>query len=229
MADALDRRLLCKVLPRTVVQFLQQAWSQVLLLVSLKYGEQSLQWQAALRTMDELIWSVSLQQDTEAGRHLLEQLPGLLKALREGLTGFAFDPFSTREFFVQLQALHLQAPEGIDGLIEVREPFVFNAAPQEPVPDLPDNDPDLLQRSPVAPRQLGGVPARPGQQLALRRSCPGGPRARRPVVACSAAIAEACCAAFRVSIKIAGCACPEWFQKVFILKSRYSGRKQLSN
>ena len=144
VADALDRRLLGKVLPRTVVQFLQQAWSQVLLLVSLKYGEQSLQWQAALRTMDELIWSVSLQQDTEAGRHLLEQLPGLLKALREGLTGFAFDPFSTREFFVQLQALHLQAPEGIDGLIEVREPFVFNAAPQEPVPDLPDNDPDLL-------------------------------------------------------------------------------------
>jgi hypothetical protein len=59
----------------------------VLLLVSLKYGEQSLQWHAALRTMDELIWSVSLQQDTEAGRHLLEQLPGLLKALREGLTG----------------------------------------------------------------------------------------------------------------------------------------------
>nr|WP_314560802.1 DUF1631 domain-containing protein [uncultured Pseudomonas sp.] len=145
VADVLNRRLLGKVLPRTVVQFLQQAWSQVLLLASLKHGEQSVQWQAALRTMDELIWSVSLQQDTEAGRHLLEQLPGLLKALRDGLTSAAFDPFSTREFFLRLQALHVQAPEGLEDLIEVREPFVLGAASPAPVIDLPDNDPDLLK------------------------------------------------------------------------------------
>ncbi len=58
VADVLNRRLLGKVLPRSVVQFLQQAWSQVLLLASLKHGEQSVQWQAGLRTLDELIWSV---------------------------------------------------------------------------------------------------------------------------------------------------------------------------
>ena len=144
VADVLNKRLLGKVLPRPVVQFLQQAWSQVLLLASLKHGEQSVQWQAGLRTMDELIWSVGLQQDTEAGRHLLEQLPGLLKALRDGLTSAAFDPFSTREFFVRLQALHVQAPGGVDELIEVREPFVLSALP-DPVTDLPDNDPDLLK------------------------------------------------------------------------------------
>ncbi|MFL1391601.1 DUF1631 domain-containing protein [Pseudomonas tritici] len=145
VADVLNRRLLGKVLPRPVVQFLQQAWSQVLLLASLKHGEQSVQWQAALRTMDELIWSVSLQQDTEAGRHLLEQLPGLLKALRDGLTSAAFDPFSTREFFLRLQALHVQAPEGMEDLIEVREPLVLSAASPAPVIDLPGNDPDLLK------------------------------------------------------------------------------------
>ncbi|CAI2795105.1 MULTISPECIES: DUF1631 domain-containing protein [Pseudomonas fluorescens group] len=145
VADVLNKRLLGKVLPRPVVQFLQQAWSQVLLLASLKHGEQSVQWQAGLRTMDELIWSVSLQQDTEAGRHLLEQLPGLLKALRDGLTSAAFDPFSTREFFVRLQALHVQAPEGVDELIEVREPFVLSATSSDQVIDLPDNDPDLLR------------------------------------------------------------------------------------
>jgi len=95
--------------------------------------------------MDELIWSVGLQQDTEAGRHLLEQLPGLLKALRDGLTSAAFDPFSTREFFVRLQALHVQAPEGVDELIEVRAAFVLTSASPDPVSDLPDNDPDLLK------------------------------------------------------------------------------------
>lgn len=145
VADVLNKRLLGKTLPRPVVQFLQQAWSQVLLLASLKHGEQSVQWQAGLRTMDELIWSVGLQQDTEAGRHLLEQLPGLLKALRDGLTSAAFDPFSTREFFVRLQALHVQAAEGVDEWIEVLEPFVLTSPSLDPVHDLPDNDPDLLK------------------------------------------------------------------------------------
>lgn len=145
VADVLNRRLLGKVLPLAVVQFLQQAWSQVLLLASLKHGEQSVQWQAGLRTMDELIWSVSLQQDTEAGRHLLEELPGLLKALRDGLTSAAFDPFSTREFFLRLQALHIQAPDGIDELIAVREPFVLSTALPDPAVDLPANDPELLK------------------------------------------------------------------------------------
>ncbi|TFF10134.1 DUF1631 domain-containing protein [Pseudomonas sp. BCA14] len=147
VAEVLNRRLLGKVLPQAVVQFIQQAWSQVLLLANLKHGEQSVQWQAGLRTMDELIWSVGLQKDTEAGRHLLEQLPGLLKALRDGLTSAAFDPFSTREFFDRLQAMHVQSfgGEGFETLIEVREPFVFGSAASDPVVSLPNDDPDLLK------------------------------------------------------------------------------------
>lgn len=147
VADLLNRRLLGKVLPQSVVQFLQQAWSQVLLLASLKHDEQSVQWQAAVRTMDELIWSVGLQRDTEAGRHLLEQLPGLLTALRNGLTSAAFDPFSTREFFVRLQAMHVQSfdGDGIDALIKVREPFSFSNGVPDPVDGLPGDDPDLLK------------------------------------------------------------------------------------
>ncbi|WP_300633678.1 DUF1631 domain-containing protein [Pseudomonas sp.] len=145
VAQALNRRLLGKVLPPFVVQFLQQTWSQVLLQAALKHGEQSVQWQTGLRTMDELIWSVSLRDDTEAGRHLLEQLPGLLKALRDGLAGAAFDPFSTREFFLRLQAVHVQTGESGegDGLIEVREPFVLGTP--EAFEDLPPDDPDLLK------------------------------------------------------------------------------------
>lgn len=153
VADVLNRRLLGKVLPRAVVQFLQQAWSQVLLLASLKHGEESVQWQAGLRTMDELIWSVSLQQDTEAGRHLLEQLPGLLKALRDGLTSAAFDPFSTREFFVRLQALHIQPGEGVETLVEVSQPFVLSPGLPDTAEDLPLDDPARLK---VQQLRVGG-------------------------------------------------------------------------
>lgn len=144
VAHVLNRRLVGETLPQSVLQFVQQAWSQVLLVAVLKHGEHSLQWQTALRTLDELVWSVGLREDTEAGRRLLEQLPGLLKALRSGLADAAFDPFSTREFFLRLQAMHVE-PLDSEALVEVREPFALWAGPPAADEPLPPDDPDLLK------------------------------------------------------------------------------------
>jgi hypothetical protein len=52
---------------------------------------------------------VAPHEDPEARLRLLELVPGLLKALREGMASAAFDPFSTSEFFSQLENLHVQA------------------------------------------------------------------------------------------------------------------------
>ncbi|MBA1229997.1 DUF1631 domain-containing protein [Pseudomonas viridiflava] len=105
----LNQRLLGKTLPQAVVRLLQEAWSKVLLLTCLKHGDGSAEWQAGLTTMDELIWSVELHDDPQARQQLLELVPGLLKALRDGLSSAAFDPFATSEFFSQLESLHVQA------------------------------------------------------------------------------------------------------------------------
>jgi hypothetical protein len=107
--QALNERLLGKTLPEVVVRLLQEAWSKVLMLTCLKHGVESAEWQAALATMDDLVWSVALHEEPEARMRLLEMVPGLLKALREGMASAAFDPFSTGEFFSQLEALHVQA------------------------------------------------------------------------------------------------------------------------
>ena len=147
VADVLNRRLLGKVLPQFVLQFVQQAWSQVLLLACLNHGEASVQWQAAVRTLDELVWSVGLHKDAEAARRLLEQLPGLLTALRNGLSNAAFDSVSTRAFFVRLQALHIQSFDGEDPdtRVKVREPFSLSPGLPAPLHSLPSDDPDLLK------------------------------------------------------------------------------------
>ncbi|VVN79053.1 DUF1631 domain-containing protein [Pseudomonas fluorescens] len=143
--QALNQRLLGKVLPQIVVVFLQEAWSKVLLLACLKHGEQSAEWQAGLQTMDELIWSVQRHEDAEAGLQLLNLVPGLLKALREGLSGAAFDPFATGEFFSQLEKLHVQVFEPLErgpasacdarfpAMIEVRQEIVLKTADEGPV------------------------------------------------------------------------------------------------
>ncbi len=112
--QVLNERLLGKTLPEVVVRLLQEAWSKVLLLTCLKHGTKSEQWDAALATMDDLIWSVAPHDDPESRERLLKLVPSLLKALREGLVSAAFDPFSTGEFFTQLEALHVQALQQFD-------------------------------------------------------------------------------------------------------------------
>jgi hypothetical protein len=107
--QVLNERLLGKCLPEVVVRLLQEAWSKVLMLTCLKHGVDSPEWQAALATMDDLVWSAQTHEGPQARLRLLELVPGLLKALREGMASAAFDPFSTSEFFSQLEALHVQA------------------------------------------------------------------------------------------------------------------------
>lgn len=133
--QALNERLLGKTLPEVVVRLLQEAWSKVLMLTCLKHGVDSEEWQAALQTMDDLVWSVAPHEDPEARLRLLELVPGLLKALREGMASAAFDPFSTSEFFSQLEALHVQAFQR------------FKRATSEPevAPNEPESTTDVTQ------------------------------------------------------------------------------------
>ncbi|POG01581.1 thymidine phosphorylase [Pseudomonas putida] len=120
--QALNQRLRGRTLPQAVVHMLVQAWSQVLLLAWLKQGEASPAWEQALATMDTLLASVAPHQPPQV---LLQQVPGLLKSLRNGLASVALDSAATREFFLQLEQLHLRAcagaeqPDGSHELVEV--------------------------------------------------------------------------------------------------------------
>ncbi|VVO31438.1 DUF1631 domain-containing protein [Pseudomonas fluorescens] len=158
---ALNQALLGKVLPQRVVAFVQDAWSQVLLLTCLKHGDQSAEWHADVQTMEQLIWSVQRHDDVDASLRLLALVPGLLKSLREGLNRSAFDPFATGEFFSELEGLHVhlferadQAPTATNPadaplMVEVREEIVLLTGDEGPFETasvhLPADDPGLLQ------------------------------------------------------------------------------------
>ena len=138
--QALNLALLGKSLPRSVVLFVQDAWSKVLLLTFLKHGHQSTQWHAAVQTMEQLVWSVQCHDEPDARSRLLALVPGLLKALREGLSGSTFDPFATSEFFSELEGLHVQlfepephAPKDAPELVQVLEAMVLQSADEGPV------------------------------------------------------------------------------------------------
>lgn len=136
---ALNQALIGKTLPRSVVVFVHDVWSNVLLLTSLKHGDQSTQWYVAVQTMEQLIWSVQRHEEPDARSRLLELVPDLLKGLREGLTGSAFDPFTASEFFTELEGLHVQlfepqpcsAGENL-AMVEVLEDIVLPSAEDGP-------------------------------------------------------------------------------------------------
>jgi hypothetical protein len=132
---ALNQALPGKVLPQSVLVFVQEAWSKVLLLIWLKHGDQSTQWQAAVQTMEQLIWSVQRHDQPDARSHLLALVPGLLKALREGLSGSAFDSFAASEFFSELEGLHVQLiePSKAPVMVEMQEEVVLPGADEGPV------------------------------------------------------------------------------------------------
>ena len=120
---ALNQVMLGKVLPQAVVEFVQHAWSQVLLLTCFKHGKYSAEWQADVLTLEQLIWSVQPHDEPDAGLRLLAMVPELLKALREGLSRSAFDPFATGEFFSELEVLHVQALERMGQATEQAQSF----------------------------------------------------------------------------------------------------------
>lgn len=154
----LNRRLQGRNLPRIVVRMLEEAWSQVLLLAWLKHGEDSSPWREALQTMDELLWSVGPLELPEDRQQLLVRVPGLLKALRDGLGGVVFDPFATSEFFAALELLHIGAfdPSGRQGEAQagtervlVRDEIILqdpeHGAPCDSQALLAADDPQLLR------------------------------------------------------------------------------------
>jgi len=152
---ALNEAVLGKALPQRVVDFLHAAWSQVLLLTCLKHGDLSAEWQADVQTMEQLIWSVQRHEAPEDSLRLLALVPGLLKALRDGLNRSAFDPFATSEFFSELEVLHLQlcdqsspTPDAAP-MVEVVDGIVLLNADEGPVDcpsvRLPADDLGLVQ------------------------------------------------------------------------------------
>ncbi|WP_217476329.1 DUF1631 domain-containing protein [Stutzerimonas stutzeri] len=157
---ALNQRLLGKTLPEVVVRLLQEAWSKVLLLTCLKHGTQSEQWQAALATMDDLIWSVTPHEAPEARAQLLELVPSLLKNLREGLASAAFDPFSTSDFFTRLEALHVQTLQQLNPVtqppsaVPTSETGSHDKLFTEQKLELPPRDEDAEQASSTPPSMV---------------------------------------------------------------------------
>src|SRR5690606_2636662 len=136
----LQSKVGARALPDVVTKLLNDGWSNVLFLICLKEGTDSESWQLALRTVDDLIESVSPVGNLNDRARLLRMLPTLLKNLRSGLSKIGFNPFEMNQLFSDLEQIHLQrlkreeAVVPIAPVVEAKKPVTpeKESAPEAP-------------------------------------------------------------------------------------------------
>lgn len=113
-------------LPVPAQKLLRDAWGNVLFIICLKQGVESAEWQAGIRTAQQLVWSLTAPMSKENRQGLLKLVPQLLQKLREGLEDISYSPFETTQLFKQLETLHLARLRSVPKVEEAPVP----AAPQ---------------------------------------------------------------------------------------------------
>jgi hypothetical protein len=92
--------------PLPVLKFLVQEWVKYLIVVNVKSGENSEEWKTALKTIEQLVWSVEPRETHEERRALVAVLPELLKRLAAGAQLGGVDEAVRTQFFTELRKLH---------------------------------------------------------------------------------------------------------------------------
>ncbi|MES2820538.1 MAG: DUF1631 domain-containing protein [Pseudomonadota bacterium] len=82
--DVVSRTLAGRMLPAIIRNFLEMTWTDVLVFVLLRHGDQSREWQRGGEVAEQLAWS-GTPQDQAGREHLQGMREALLKDLRQGL------------------------------------------------------------------------------------------------------------------------------------------------
>ena len=93
--------------PGFITDFLSGPWRGLLAKIHHQHGEDSPAWEAALGTMDDLVWSLR-PKPTEDRARLMRTLPELVRRLREGLAHLDESMEGQEEFFARLAECHVR-------------------------------------------------------------------------------------------------------------------------
>jgi len=99
-------------LPPFVAEFLRTVWKNTLLVTMHRYGEDSQEWARRVKTVNNLLWSLTPKKTAKGGRLLVEMIPGIVHEVREGMELAAAHPDSIDGFLRELAKLHARTVNG---------------------------------------------------------------------------------------------------------------------
>lgn len=102
-------------LPPVIHRVLTRPWANYLVLTLLRKGDESDEWQRALRFVDEFVWSAQAKLEEDDRKRLRALLPHLEQALRAGLATVAYHENDLQKLMQELRQLY-------QGLLHGSEP-----------------------------------------------------------------------------------------------------------
>jgi Protein of unknown function (DUF1631) len=95
--------------PGAVRAFAETIWTDHLTQLLKEHGEHAVATAEALRTLDDLMWSVAAKERTGQKQRLAKMIPGLVMAVRKGCTALAVPAERSKAFLDALYDLHIAA------------------------------------------------------------------------------------------------------------------------
>jgi Protein of unknown function (DUF1631) len=95
--------------PFEVRSFVETLWADYLALLHKEHGEDSPAWNAALTTLDDMLWSIVTKERTAQKARLTKMIPSLIGGLRTGCKALQVPAERSKSFFESLYQLHMAA------------------------------------------------------------------------------------------------------------------------
>ena len=125
--------------PFEVRGFVETVWADYLSALRREHGPESDEWNAAVRTLDDMLWSIVAKERTAQKARLTKMIPALIGALRKGCAALGIAPERARAFFESLYELHIAAikpkPESAPAAVPAPLP---QPAPPAPIVNVHD-------------------------------------------------------------------------------------------
>lgn len=125
----------------TIRRFVTGAWARVIADDMLRHGEQSEATMSALRTVDDLLWSLKIPDHPQSRQRLIALLPGLLHRIRVGMEGIALPLAEQQAVLNELMTIHTEAlrpgTRGPGGSGALTPEEIVQRMRDEVVPDTP--------------------------------------------------------------------------------------------
>ena len=168
-AEDIKARSQQSYVPEALHVFLRERWALVSAKAYVDGGEQGTPWLEAMRTVDDLVWSLAPKVSVEERMRLVTLLPDLIKRLENGLTKLEVTHPEKEKFFSGLVQYHAQAIKA------------GASTPRQPLPTLGGRVASSALPAPAAPSAPSVPVARPAIPAAAMRT-PAAPVPATPVI-----------------------------------------------
>ncbi|MCL4798519.1 MAG: DUF1631 family protein [Burkholderiales bacterium] len=154
--ETVRQRLRQAPVPEPVSNLAERIYRAVLSSAHEGGGAECAAWTSALETLDSLLWSVKPKSGAEERARLVKTLPGLLKALDEGMRIAGFDDGERKEALDALAPLHAEAVRApaAKATTPAAGAGAASAAPKPPAEAQADAERDAESAEPAGPPGL---------------------------------------------------------------------------